>query len=105
LSIAPATALHDHGHGIWLLDAGMYRDEMVAIHLIVHEGRVAVIDTATRHSQPRILAALEQLGDVIFRLPPRYQVPPSIAGLTVLVLIAASIYVLSRRVRGVEIVT
>ena len=50
-------------------------------------------------------AALEQLGDVIFRLPPRYQVPPSVAGLTVLVLIAASLYVLSRRVRGVEIVT
>ena len=50
-------------------------------------------------------AALEQLGDVIFRLPPRYQVPPSIAGLTVLLLIAASLYILSRRVRGVEIVT
>ena len=59
---ATTAALHDHGHGIWLLDAGMYRDEMVAIHLIVHEGRVAVIDTATRHSLPRILGALEQLG-------------------------------------------
>ena len=27
-------------------------------------------------------AALEQLGDVIFRLPPRYQLSPAIAGLT-----------------------
>ena len=62
MTIATTAALHDHGHGIWLLDAGMYRDEMVAIHLIVHEGRVAVIDTATRHSLPRILGALEQLG-------------------------------------------
>lgn len=50
-------------------------------------------------------ASLEQLGDVIFRLPPRYQLPPAIAGLTVLVLIAASFFILSRRVRGVEIVT
>lgn len=50
-------------------------------------------------------AALEQLGDVIFRLPPRYQLAPSLAGLIVVSLIGASLYVLSRRVRGVEIVT
>ncbi len=50
-------------------------------------------------------ASLEQLGDVIFRLPPRYQLSPAIAGLTVVVLIAASFFILSRRVRGVEIVT
>jgi ABC-2 type transport system permease protein len=50
-------------------------------------------------------ASLEQLGDVIFRLQPRYQVSPAIAALTVLVMIAASIWILMRRVRGVEIVT
>ena len=50
-------------------------------------------------------ASLEQLGDVIFRLPPRYQLSPALAGLTVLVLIAGSLYILNRRVRGVEIVT
>ena len=50
-------------------------------------------------------ASLEQLGDVIFRLPPRYQLSPAVAGLTVLVLIAGSLYILNRRVRGVEIVT
>ncbi len=50
-------------------------------------------------------AALEQLGDVIFRLPPRYQLSPGLAGLTVAIVIAASIWVLMRRVRGVEIVT
>jgi len=50
-------------------------------------------------------AALEQLGDVIFRLPPRYQLSPAFAGVTVIALIAASFYILSRRVRGVEIVT
>ena len=50
-------------------------------------------------------ASLEQLGDVIFRLQPRYQLSPAIAALTVLVMIAASIWILMRRVRGVEIVT
>lgn len=50
-------------------------------------------------------ASLEQLGDVIFRLPPRYQLSPVIAGITVLLLIGASFFILSRRVRGVEIVT
>lgn len=50
-------------------------------------------------------AALEQLGDVIFRLQPRYQLSPSIAGLAVVILIAGSIWILMRRVRGVEIVT
>jgi ABC-type transport system involved in multi-copper enzyme maturation permease subunit len=50
-------------------------------------------------------AALQQLGDVIFRLPPRYQLSPAIAALTVVVLIGGSIWILLRRVRGVEIVT
>ena len=50
-------------------------------------------------------ASLEQLGDIIFRLQPRYQVSPAIAALTVVVVIAGSIYILTRRVRGVEIVT
>jgi ABC-type transport system involved in multi-copper enzyme maturation permease subunit len=50
-------------------------------------------------------AALQQLGDVIFRLEPRYQLSPAIAALAVLVMIAGSIIILMRRVRGVEIVT
>jgi ABC-type transport system involved in multi-copper enzyme maturation permease subunit len=50
-------------------------------------------------------AALEQLGDVVFRLSPRYDLPPAIAGLTVIGLIAGSMVVLARRVKGVEIVT
>jgi ABC-2 type transport system permease protein len=49
--------------------------------------------------------ALEQLGDVIFRLDPRYDLPPAVAALAVIALIAASGFVLARRVKGVEIVT
>ncbi len=49
--------------------------------------------------------ALEQLGDVIFRLEPRYDLSPALAALTVVVLIAGSGIILARRVKGVEIVT
>ena len=50
-------------------------------------------------------AALQQLGDVIFRLQPRYQLSPALAALTVIVLVAGSVWILMRKVRGVEIVT
>ena len=49
--------------------------------------------------------ALKQLGDVIFRITPRYDLSPALAGLTVLVLIIGSGVILARRVKGVEIVT
>jgi len=49
--------------------------------------------------------ALDQLGDVIFRIQPRYDQPPAVAALVVLALIAGSGIVLARRVKGVEIVT
>ncbi|MEW6320818.1 MAG: ABC transporter permease subunit [Acidobacteriota bacterium] len=48
--------------------------------------------------------ALELLGDVIFRLEPRYDMAPAVAALVVIALIAGSGWVLERRVRGVEVV-
>jgi ABC-type transport system involved in multi-copper enzyme maturation permease subunit len=48
---------------------------------------------------------LDQLGDVIFRIQPRYDLQPTIAALAVVALIAASGLILARRVKGVEIVT
>lgn len=47
---------------------------------------------------------LEQIGNVIFRLEPRFQVSPGVAILTIVVLVAASAWILERRVRGVEVV-
>ncbi len=47
---------------------------------------------------------LAQIGDVIFRLEPRYDMPAWSAFLCVGLLIAASALVLDRRVRGVEVV-
>jgi ABC-2 type transport system permease protein len=49
-------------------------------------------------------AALEQIGDVIFRLQPRYDLPAIVAVLTIVALIALSAVILERRVRGVEVV-
>lgn len=49
-------------------------------------------------------ASLEQVGDVIFRLPPRYETPVAVSALVVLAVLAISISVLERRVRGVEVV-
>ena len=49
-------------------------------------------------------ANLEQIGDVIFRLPPRFESPWLLSVLVVIVVIALSVLVLERRVRGVEVV-
>jgi ABC-type transport system involved in multi-copper enzyme maturation permease subunit len=50
-------------------------------------------------------ASLQQLGDVIFRIEPRYQLSPAIAALAVVVMIGGSVWIMLRKVRGVEIVT
>jgi len=63
------------------------------------------ITGSTRFAWLAPTAALQQFGDSIFRLTPRYQLSPALAGLAVLILIAGSIWILMRRVRGVEIVT
>jgi len=48
---------------------------------------------------------IQQMGDVIFRQPPRYATPWQVSLIVVVGLIAVSVSVLERRVRGVEIVT
>jgi ABC-type transport system involved in multi-copper enzyme maturation permease subunit len=50
-------------------------------------------------------ASLAQVGDVIFRVEPRYDTPWGVSLAAVTVVIAMSAWVLARRVRGVEIVT
>jgi hypothetical protein len=45
------------------------------------------------------------MGDVIFRLPPRFDFPVWVAALVVVGLIGASMLVLERRVRAVEVVS
>lgn len=52
----------DYGNGIYAFDAGYVRPILAAIHLIVEEGRVALVDTGSNDSLPNALAALERLG-------------------------------------------
>jgi len=47
---------------IYAVDSGYVRPELAAVHLIVEEGRVAVVDTAHNHALPHFLAALDELG-------------------------------------------
>ena len=50
-----------YDQGLYGFDAGYIRPQLAAIHLIVEQGRVAVIDTASQACLPRALAALDQL--------------------------------------------
>ena len=53
---------HHHGNGVYAFDAGYVRPLMAAIHLVVDDGRVAVVDTASNTALPPTLAALKALG-------------------------------------------
>src|SRR5258705_11240674 len=52
----------DYGHGISAVDSVYDRRMQTAIHVLVEEGRAAVIDTGTSHAVPHVLAALEAKG-------------------------------------------
>ena len=68
-------------------------------------GAMLAITGSTRLSWISLGANLRQVVDVIFRLPPRYQTPWAVSLIVILGLVALSISVLERRVRGVEVVT
>ena len=51
-----------HPDGIYAVDSGYGRPQLAAIHVIVHEGRAAVVDTGNNASVPRVLAVLASLG-------------------------------------------
>lgn len=58
----PKIELLRYEHGIYAFDAGYIRPRLAAIHLIVENGRVAVVDTANNAALPRALEALRILG-------------------------------------------
>ena len=59
----------------------------------------------TMFSWVSIFANLNQIGDVLFRVPPRYDTPALASAAVIALIIAASMFVLSRRIRAVEVVT
>lgn len=50
-----------YDHDIYAFDAGYVRPLLAAIHLIVENGRVAIIDTASHTALPRVMEALRAL--------------------------------------------
>ena len=52
-----------------------------------------------------IFANVRQVGDVLFRLPPRHDTHPLISAAVIALIIAASAFVLRRRIRAIEVVT
>jgi ABC-2 type transport system permease protein len=67
----------------------------------------AVLFAVTRNSRLSWIsfsASLEQVGNVIFRQPPKYDTPWPVSLLIIVGLVALSGFVLERRVRGVEVV-
>ena len=66
---------------------------------------ISAVTGGTGGSWVSFRANLAQVGDVVFRMPPRYDTPWAVSFAMVFTLIAVSIWVLARRVRGVEVVT
>jgi hydroxyacylglutathione hydrolase len=52
----------DYEFGISAVDSGYQRPQLGAIHLIVEDGRAAIVDTGVNSSVPRVLAALRGKG-------------------------------------------
>jgi hydroxyacylglutathione hydrolase len=55
-------SVFDYGHGISAVDSVYDRRMQTAIHVIVENGRGAIVDTGTSHGAPRALAALRDKG-------------------------------------------
>ena len=51
-----------YGHGIYAIDAHYVKPQLAAVHLIVENGRAALIDTGSNDALPRVKAALAALG-------------------------------------------
>ena len=67
---------------------------------------LVLVDASRTDHRPEVVLdeLLTQIGDVIFRQPPKYDTPWPVSLLMIVVLIALSGVILERRVRGVEVV-
>jgi ABC-2 type transport system permease protein len=67
-------------------------------------GTLRLITGSTAVSWVSFTGSLAQVGDFIFRQPLRYQTPVAVSIIVLAALVAVSLSVLERRVRGVEVV-
>jgi ABC-2 type transport system permease protein len=68
-------------------------------------GVIYAITGSTRLSWLSLPGNLNQVGDLIFRVQPRYSTPAVVSLVAMAVVIGVCIWVLERRVRGVEVVS
>jgi ABC-2 type transport system permease protein len=68
-------------------------------------GVIYAITGSTKLSWLSLPGNLNQLGDIIFRLQPRYSTPTVVSVLAMAAVIGLAVWVLERRVRGVEVVS
>jgi ABC-type transport system involved in multi-copper enzyme maturation permease subunit len=68
-------------------------------------GVVFVVMRNTKFSWMSLQGNLQHLGDVVFRVQPRYDTPAWATAAALAVIVGAAAFVLERRVRGVEVVT
>jgi hypothetical protein len=109
--------------GVALVEIVLCTSLILALSSLTRSGRFAALLFAAAYLLPRAAfhvlraithdsglswisfrALVEQVGDVFFRLEPRYETPVGISVLVMLLLVAASAAVLARRVRSVEVV-
>ena len=68
-------------------------------------GATRIATQGTAFSWLAVFGNIAQVGDVIFRLKPRYDTPPVVSALALAGLLVLSGLILSRRIRAIEVVT
>jgi ABC-2 type transport system permease protein len=81
----------------------MYAGVLFFTHALY--GVVYVVTRNTTFSWMSLQGNLQHLGDLVFRVQPRYDTPAWATLLALAVIVGAAAFVLERRVRGVEVVT
>jgi ABC-type transport system involved in multi-copper enzyme maturation permease subunit len=102
LSTFMILALSSLSNSRWFV-AVMYAGLAFFTHALF--GVIGAAVDGTMFSWVSIFANLTQIGDVLFRSVPRYDTPPAVSAAVLTIAIAGSAYVLSRRIRAVEVVT
>jgi ABC-2 type transport system permease protein len=104
ISVAAATmlALSSLSKSRWFV-AVMYAGVAFFTQAVFGATRLATQSTA--FSWLALFGNLAQVGDVIFRLKPRYDTPPVVSAVVLAGLLAVSALVLARRIRAIEVVT
>jgi ABC-2 type transport system permease protein len=68
-------------------------------------GVLGSVGEGTLFAWVSIFANVQQVGDVLFRIAPRYHTPPIVSAMVIVLEIALSALVLRRRIRAIEVVT